>query len=151
VTRILITGSRRWTNAAAISEAIEGYLRTIGAWDEWDGVPTDDVVIIHGAASGADRLAHEWALRHGLLTERYPARWEECAPTCRPTHRKSRRADGAPYCPTAGHRRNQKMIDVGADVCLAFPIGTAWSGTRDCMRRAEAAGIPVASFEQMGV
>jgi hypothetical protein len=32
------------------------------------------------------------------------------------------------------------MVDLGAYICLAFPIGES-PGTRDCIERAEKAGI----------
>ena len=38
------------------------------------------------------------------------------------------------------------MVDLGADVCLAFPLGES-RGTRDCMRRASEAGIPVIDYD----
>lgn len=38
--------------------------------------------------------------------------------------------------------RNQRMVDRGADVCLAF-IGPASKGSVDCMTRAQTAGTPV--------
>jgi hypothetical protein len=34
------------------------------------------------------------------------------------------------------------MVDLGADLVLAFPLGKS-EGTRDCIRRATAAGIHV--------
>lgn len=42
----------------------------------------------------------------------------------------------------AGFIRNQRMVDLGADVCLAFVEGAS-RGTRDCMKRAGQAGIPL--------
>lgn len=42
----------------------------------------------------------------------------------------------------AGMHRNQEMVDLGADVCLAFIRGKS-SGTRDCADKAAKAGIPV--------
>lgn len=78
--------------------------------------------VIHGGASGADRLAGLWAEKHNVGVSVYPAKWDE--------HGKS-----------AGPRRNQEMIDVEKpDVVLAFPGGR---GTADCVRRAEAAGIRI--------
>lgn len=46
---------------------------------------------------------------------------------------------------TAGFLRNQEMVDAGAYVCLAFVIAgkSKSKGTRDCIRRAKKAGIPV--------
>jgi hypothetical protein len=48
--------------------------------------------------------------------------------------------DGTSYCPGAGTDRNQKMLEAGADLVIAFPDGR---GTADMVRRAHRAGIPV--------
>jgi len=114
--RILVTGSREWSNQAAIDYALA--LAFAG----------EDTVIVHGdCPTGADRLAKEWAERFGIQQEAHPADWE--------THGKA-----------AGPKRNQEMVDLGADVCLAFPLGES-RGTRDCMRRASEAGIPVIDYD----
>jgi len=56
-------------------------------------------------------------------------------------------ADWATHGKAAGPKRNQAMVDSGADVCLAFlKAGLACRGTRDCASRAELAGIPVRWF-----
>jgi hypothetical protein len=47
---------------------------------------------------------------------------------------------------SGGPVRNQKMVDAGADVCLAFPLPDS-TGTVDCMERARIAGIPTLVFE----
>lgn len=140
--RVIVTGSRVWSDADAIGAAL------LEAWHDACQVGHDGIVVVHGAAPGADSLADLWAIGHrGLGVDRdpYPADWSqcgpECRPECRPGHRRERRGGGE-YCPTAGHRRNQAMVDAGALLCLAFPIGES-TGTRDCMRRAVAAGIPV--------
>jgi hypothetical protein len=112
--RILVTGSRDWTDEDAISRAVIGWLTEHG----WP-FP----VIVHGGARGADTLAHRFAARWGFVSERHPAGWEQ-------------------YGRSAGHRRNAEMVALGADVCLAFPLGVS-PGTRGCMRLAEAAGIQV--------
>jgi hypothetical protein len=77
--------------------------------------------IIHGGAPGADTIAGEAAQNLGFPVEVWPADW---------------RSEGK----GAGPRRNQRMVDAGADVVLAFPGGR---GTADCVRRAKAAGIYV--------
>lgn len=110
--RILITGSRHWTDRAAIQAAIE---RELAGYD-------GEVVIVHGDAPGADRLAGEVALALGCWAEVHPADWT--------TGRR------------AGPVRNQRMVDRGADVCLAFPASDS-RGTWDCVRRAKKAGIRV--------
>lgn len=114
--RILITGSRTWTNEHAIRDALATLIAQHGP---------ENVTIIHGACPhGADQLtdhiAQTWT---GLTIERHPADWA--------THGKA-----------AGPLRNQQMVDAGADICLAF-VRDGSRGTRDCTRRAHAAGILV--------
>jgi len=99
-----------------------------------------NITVIHGAAKGADTLASDWCKLTGAMEERYPADWDSpCENSCnhfRVSHPEHR------YYSCAGWVRNQKMVNLGADVCIAFPRGIS-KGTRDCIRRAEAAGIPV--------
>ncbi len=78
------------------------------------------VELIHGAASGADSLADEWA-RGKVAIRAFPAPWE--------------------LGKSAGGIRNQKMLDEGKPhMVIAFPGG---AGTADMVRRAEKAGVPV--------
>ncbi len=105
--RILVTGSRFWTQKDVIRQALAA-------------APAGSTVV-HGAARGADRLADAVAKELGFTPEPYPADW---------TGLKKR----------AGSVRNQKMVDLGADVCLAFP-GPESKGTWDCVKKARAAGI----------
>lgn len=82
--------------------------------------------VIEGEAPGADRISREEAKKLGWPVEKHPAKWSS-------------------YGRGAGVVRNQEMVDAGADVCLAFPLPGS-KGTPDCMRRAEAAGIPVHNY-----
>lgn len=59
--RVLICGSRTWTDAAAIRQVI-------------DALPTDST-IIHGGAGGADGIAGAAARARGLSVQVYPADW----------------------------------------------------------------------------
>lgn len=70
-------------------------------------------------------MASSAAIRHGLETESYPADW-------------------ANFGKAAGPLRNQRMLDEGKpDLVVAFTNDLASSrGTRDMVRRAQAAGIP---------
>lgn len=115
--RVLITGSRDWGDEDVIKRALE--LATFGK-------SRRRTVIIHGAAKGADRLAGAIAEGMGLHVEAYPADWD--------THGRA-----------AGPIRNQQMVDLGADICLAFPLGES-RGTRHCMQAAEKAGIEVINY-----
>lgn len=82
-----------------------------------DQTPT----IVHGGMSGADMWGFLWAREKGFPQETFRADWD---------------AHGR----AAGPIRNQEMVDAGADLVIAFP---GERGTADCVRRAEAAGIPV--------
>jgi len=123
VFRALVTGTRyegppswTWTVRDVLLEA----------WDA-HGKP-DTMVVVHGACpSGIDR--------HAVAAARFIGCAEE-----------PHRADWAHFGKRAGPLRNQAMVDLGADLCLAFPRGES-RGTRDCMRRAETAGIPVEVHE----
>jgi YspA, cpYpsA-related SLOG family len=110
--RILVTGSRTWTDQSGLRLAL---FREIIADD-------GRTVVVHGAARGADTMADRYARMTGCQPEPYPA---EDFPSPRD--------------------RNQHMVDLGADVCLAF--ATSWaSGTGMCARMARRAGIPVVDF-----
>ncbi|QMU19314.1 DUF2493 domain-containing protein [Gordonia rubripertincta] len=117
--RVLITGSRDWEDQAAIEKAI---------FEATRGVPADEITVVHGACpyGGADIIAAVVARENGMNVEAHPAEWK--------THGKA-----------AGPLRNQKMVDLGADVCLAFPAANS-RGTWDCVRRASEAGIQVRVF-----
>lgn len=116
--RILITGSRNWTDHKRVLYAMEQAAKD---------VPLNEVVIVHGACpTGADAIANKIAIGSSVRVERY-------------------RADWAKYGKAAGPIRNQEMVDLGADLCLAFFLGES-RGTKDCSDRAERAGIPVKKF-----
>ena len=88
--RVLVTGSRTWTNTEAIRAALAA------VWG--DGT----AVLVSGACPrGADRLAEQLWTRWGGHVERHPADWD-------------RHGRGA------GYRRNTAMVERGADLCLAF-------------------------------
>lgn len=78
-------------------------------------------VLVHGGARGADRKAAEWWAGRGRPVEEHKADWQ-------------RHGRGA------GHIRNQRMVDSGIDMLVAFPGGR---GTADMTRRAIKAGVPV--------
>ena len=115
--RILVTGSREWTDRAAVRSALVDALATYTTI----GLP----VLVHGDAAGADTIAHEeWA-----ALERSRPGW-----LARPERYRARDFPS----PRA---RNQHMVDLGATVCLAFAHDWA-SGTGMCARMARRAGIP---------
>lgn len=118
--RILITGSREWTDRDLIREAIIFAAQTAGAHPQ-------ETTIVHGGARGADTIAKEIGKQFGCQVEGHAADW-------------------ATYRKAAGHRRNAEMVALGADACLAFPIGKS-PGTRGCVALCEKAGIPITIYE----
>jgi hypothetical protein len=120
--RILVTGSREWRQPAVIAEAI------LAAASE-AGVPLGEVTVVHGGCPrGADQIASDFVRFHPELAEEaHPANWRK-------------------FGRRAGYARNDFMIRLGADVCLAF-IRNGSAGTSMCSRLAEDAGIPVRRFE----
>ncbi|ASZ74860.1 hypothetical protein FDI69_gp043 [Rhodococcus phage Trina] len=120
--RILITGSREFNNYGLMLKVLT-HAKMVSA---------PDAVLINGAAKGADTLAYDiWTRVLKMPAETVPADWDR-------------------YNKAAGPIRNRIMVDRGADICLAFPIGTS-TGTRDCMKLAEKAGIKVVNITEQEV
>jgi len=88
--KVLVTGSRGWTDARAIRK-------------RFAALP-DDTIVITGQADGADSLARAAALQRQL--------WVVDVPVLRPHWRRHGRS--------AGFKRNRVMLDLSPDVVLAF-------------------------------
>lgn len=141
--RVLVTGSRDWDHEPSVFGALR-YLALLGH-------PDDHLDVRHGKAHrGADNVAARWVAiqaRNGwpVAQDPYPADWGgpcvfEGTIVCQQGHRQTK--NGREWCPLAGHRRNQQMIDVGGvDLVVGF-LKHGSSGTRDCLKRAERAGLP---------
>jgi hypothetical protein len=112
--RILVTGGRNYDDAEVVWDALSKI-------DSASSIPPGEIVLIHGGASGADRLCAAAAKELGWQTEVYHAHWD--------LHGKM-----------AGPLRNAEMADSGADLCVAFPGGR---GTANCVYWASKAGIPI--------
>lgn len=136
--RILVTGSRDWLDVDIIRQAIRQHTS--------DVEHVSDVMVVHGGATGADVISGKIATAHGMAEEIHLPNWESCGPNCIPEH-KRRRADGTWYCPRSGFIRNQLMVDLGADICLAF-IRNNSKGALMTARLAEKAGIPTHRYLQ---
>lgn len=119
--RVLVTGSRHWVDKGPIFRALYYQREIAGA---------AGMVIVHGACpTGADAIADTWGRLFypgSVLVEPNPADWDH-------------------FGKAAGPMRNQLMVDLGADVCLAFPFPDS-RGTTDCMEKARAARIPVQEY-----
>jgi len=113
--RVLVTGSRTWDDVWVIREALENAARLYG-----------DFILVSGACpTGADRIAENiWYELAGVdRVEQHPADWER-------------------YGNRAGFLRNEEMVNLGADLCLAFVKNNS-RGALMTINMAEKAGIPV--------
>jgi hypothetical protein len=116
--RVLVCGGRKFEGRAMLYRVLD---------DLHDRTPF--TVVIHGAATGADQLADNWAAHHGIPAYRFHARWS-----------KQGRA--------AGPIRNAKMLDKGRpDLVIGFPGG---DGTKDMLRKALAADVRVLKVKADG-
>ncbi|NUS82745.1 MAG: DUF2493 domain-containing protein [Streptomyces sp.] len=130
-----LTGSRRWPDVPLLETTL--YL----VWHDALQLGYTGIELMHGCAEGADTYGDRWARRNGILVRERPADWEgPCAADCKPGHRRRNRRN-TEYCPMAGHRRNQQMVDEKPTLFVAAHY-TNSSGTADCLRRARKAGIP---------
>lgn len=80
-----------------------------------------DDIIVQGGARGADLLAAQWAQRNNVKYETFVARWDL-------------------YGAFAGHERNNRMLEAGAQLVMAFPGGV---GTANMVRIAREADVTV--------
>jgi hypothetical protein len=132
--RILITGSRKWDDFDMIREALTEHTSHIS--------DMSTVTLVHGGAVGADSMAGHLAEQMGMVVEKHPANWDSCGPDCNPKHLKPRPGGRSFYCPRSGFVRNDKMVKLGADICLAFSLNAS-RGTEMCADMAEKSGIMV--------
>jgi hypothetical protein len=120
--RILVTGSRDWDDMLTIRDAI-AKVRT----DDTD----EPIVVVHGACpKGADAIAAYLVDKaypsFRMSAEAHPADWQA----------EPRRG---------GFIRNELMVNLGADVCLAF-IKNGSKGASHTAGLAEKAGIETRRF-----
>ena len=117
--RLLVTGSRTWADVELLCAALRQHLI-----EQVHEVLDRRIVLVVGdCPTGADAIATDWAHQLGIPVEMHGAFWRD-------------------YGRGAGPRRNQAMVDSGVDWCIAFVAGDS-RGTRDCIRRAKAAGVTV--------
>lgn len=117
--KILVTGSRDWTNRPLLERTLATY---------WAGWP--DLTIIEGCARGADQMAEDWAVRHRVPVKHHPAKWDL-------------------YGKSAGPRRNEEMLREKPDLVVAFHENLDQSrGTAHMVRIALARGVDVSVIDR---
>lgn len=110
--RLLITGSRTWAKEDLMRKLLERV---------YNEVKDRDPILVHGTAPGADQMASLIWLDLGGAVEPHPADWDT-------------------YGKSAGFVRNQEMVDLGANLCIAF-IHNRSRGATMTARIADQAGI----------
>jgi hypothetical protein len=120
--RILITGTREdGPHCIAVAQALKDL------WFDMERPNLNEWTIVHGdCPTGIDAYAQKVAESQGMQSERYPADWS--------------------MGKKAGPLRNKEMVDLGADLVLAFPKGAS-RGTRGCLKMAQEAGLKVVVYE----
>lgn len=116
--RVLVTGSRTWRGHGIIHHTLDQL-----------HAQHPDMVLVSGACnSGADAIAERWAILRRVQTERHPAEWRR-------------------YGRSAGPRRNIAMVQTRPAEVVAFIRGQS-AGASQCVRAAQAIGIPVRTWTQ---
>ena len=118
--RVLVTGSRDWDRPDVLAYALGYALGELGPF-----------ILVHGAARGADTMAATLHEQYGFTSEPHPANWESLGKR-------------------AGFVRNAEMVDLGADLCLAFWDGKS-RGTKHTIGLARKAGIPTRVYTPGGL
>lgn len=138
--RIGVTGPRQWTDREAIELLFFSlYEDTLDQGEQ--------VTLIEGEAKGFDLLCRSVGEMLGWVIEPYAV--------------KTLYDDNGKFDPSAGHKRNQRMVDTGADYGIAGimqcrkPEHSNWSahpthGTQDCINRVRRAGIELIELETDG-
>lgn len=121
--RVLVCGGRDYSDRDKVFSTLNALSGTaMGDEPNPSWLPRPDMMIISGAAKGADTLAIDWAVIHWVPFEEYPADWDK---------------HGKP----AGFIRNKQMLDEGKpDLVIAFPGGR---GTNMMIDLARKAGVAV--------
>jgi phage major head subunit gpT-like protein len=116
----MVTGSRDWGDKSVIDRALFNYWYTAGR--------PKDIVLVHGAAKGADLLAAACWTGQGFFDEPHPADWDGLGKR-------------------AGIVRNIEMLNTGPEHVLAF-IKNNSRGASHAAAEAERRGIPVTYFRE---
>ena len=115
--RILVTGSRNWSDWKLVKDVLVATCKN-----------DENITIVSGdCPTGADRIATDLAEMRGWKIEKHPANWEV-------------------YGKAAGPIRNKRMVELGADICLAF-IRDGSAGATHTANLTKKAGIETLVYD----
>ena len=122
MTRVIIAGSRNFNDQDLFDNSIH---------DTLIRYETDELEIVSGGCSGADRMGEEYAEEWGIKCTVFPADWDT-------------------YGRAAGPIRNEQMTKYAAaadrGILVAFPIGESL-GTRNMIKLSKRYGLEVEVIE----
>jgi hypothetical protein len=126
--RIIVCGGRKYEDMGSVFIVL-------------DSLPhPEHLLLMHGAATGADSLAQKWAILRDARVKSYPANWGDLE------HDDAiikKTPSGRYYDVNAGRRRNEEMLKELPDLVIAFPGG---NGTAHMVQIALDAMVPVYRF-----
>ena len=110
--KVIIAGGRDFNNYELLKAKCDYYLSNLDK---------ADVVIVSGAARGADKLGEQYAKERGYKIDSHRADWDK-------------------YGKSAGYRRNKEMVDI-ASAAICFWDGKS-KGTKHTIDLCKEKGIP---------
>lgn len=120
--KLCVTGGRDYADRSALFEVLDATHALMPV-----------TMLAHGAARGADSLAHAWAQTRNVEPVPYPADWNR--------HRKA----GQRKNPAGPIRNRQMLLHFQPELVIAFPGG---DGTADCVAAARSFGFVVLDLRE---
>ena len=118
MTRVIIAGSRNFNDQDLFDNFVNDILC------DYD---TEELEIVSGCCTGADRMGEEYAEEWGIKLAEFPAYWNK-------------------YGKSAGPKRNEQMAKYASDadhgILIAFPLGES-KGTQNMIKLAKQYGLEV--------
>lgn len=121
--RILVTGSRKWTNVELLESHLDALLEEHGRLE-----------LAHGASKGGgvDKFAADWAFKHREKVDEWPYPVRSGPTGIDGNHR------GAPL-----NRNTRMLVSFQPELVVAFRSDGISNGTDDCVDKARKMGYDV--------
>lgn len=117
--RVLFSGNRKFSDDKAVILMLDRLAARAGS--------AAQVTVVHGGSGNLDWMVDVLARHMGMPVEIHRANWQK--------HGKA-----------AGPIRNRAMVELGADLLVAYPL-PGGRGTQDCIKQAVKAGIPTIVYD----
>lgn len=128
--KVLVCGGRDYNNRDKIYNTLYDLCDEFNLWSEPDELGNklpSGIIIVNGAARGADQISSDWATVNWVPHREYKAEWDK-------------------WGKAAGVIRNQQMLDEEQpDLVIAFKGGR---GTKHMVEYAKRAGVEVRTIDE---